>query len=158
MDEFGAVAPFGVLGIGEGDALGVAGIPGVLGGLDFLPGGFEGERGQGRAWIHAPIISRWQGFFKRLFGLTIPKGQALDLLAERAKQGGKPFFHPGRGSAWKRPVRGARAGSQGLTSLDGIRVPGASAGAGDMASKPTGYRISGWPNLTLRIFFCFDLL
>ena len=56
LDEFGAVAPLGVFGIGEGDAFGVAGVPGVFGGLDFLHGGFFGERRQGRTRIHSSII------------------------------------------------------------------------------------------------------
>ncbi len=49
---FRAVAPFGVLGVGERDAFGVAQVPGVFGGLDFLARGFLGERRQWRAWVH----------------------------------------------------------------------------------------------------------
>ena len=52
MQEFGAVAPFGVLGVGERYAFGVAGIPGILGGLHFLARGFFGKGRQWRAWIH----------------------------------------------------------------------------------------------------------
>ena len=51
-DKFGAIAPFGIFGVSEGNAVGVAGVPGVFGGLDFLPGGFFGERGQGWARVH----------------------------------------------------------------------------------------------------------
>ena len=60
VDEFGAVAPFGILGVGEGDPLGVARIPGVFGGLNFLQGRFLGEGGQGRARVH--IYYSFTGF------------------------------------------------------------------------------------------------
>ena len=55
IHELGAVAPFGVLGVGKRDALGVARIPGVFGGLDFLARGFFRERRERRAWIHVSV-------------------------------------------------------------------------------------------------------
>src|SRR5215203_2910845 len=45
LEELVAVAPLGVLGVGEGDLLGIAGVPGVLGRLDLLPGRLLGEGG-----------------------------------------------------------------------------------------------------------------
>src|SRR5215211_8293830 len=38
LEELVAVAPLRVLGVGEGDLIGVAGVPSVLGRLDLLPG------------------------------------------------------------------------------------------------------------------------
>ena len=43
VEEFGAVAPFGVGGIGKRYFFGVTGIPGVFCQLDFLSGGFGCE-------------------------------------------------------------------------------------------------------------------
>jgi hypothetical protein len=48
-EEGVAVAPDGVLGVGEGDFVRVAGVPGVLGGLDLPRRGLAGEGRQGRA-------------------------------------------------------------------------------------------------------------
>jgi hypothetical protein len=42
-DELVAVAPAAAGGVGEGDRVGVAGVPGVLGLADFEGRGFEGE-------------------------------------------------------------------------------------------------------------------
>src|SRR5262249_23741580 len=47
MNEFGAVSPNAVGGIGKGYASGVAGIPGIFGEARLLRGGFGGE---GRQW------------------------------------------------------------------------------------------------------------
>src|SRR3989442_1731192 len=52
VQELGTVAPMRVLGVGERDALGVAAVPGVLGGLDFLARGFFGEWRQWWSWVH----------------------------------------------------------------------------------------------------------
>jgi hypothetical protein len=57
MQELGAVAPYGVLRVGERDAFGIAGVPGVLGSLDFLTSGFFGKRREWRAWVHASFDS-----------------------------------------------------------------------------------------------------
>jgi hypothetical protein len=43
------VTPCGVLGVGEGDLVRVAGVPGVFGGLDLGQGAVEIERREGRA-------------------------------------------------------------------------------------------------------------
>jgi len=43
-DELAAVAPLGVLGVGAGDALRVAGVPRILGRLHLLAGGLLGKR------------------------------------------------------------------------------------------------------------------
>jgi ureidoacrylate peracid hydrolase len=51
-DERVAVTPHRVLGIGQRDLLGVAGVPRVLGGLDLLARGLLGERGQWRPSAH----------------------------------------------------------------------------------------------------------
>jgi hypothetical protein len=48
-DEGVAVAPDRVLGVGEGDLVGITGVPGVLGGLDLLGRGLTGEGREGRA-------------------------------------------------------------------------------------------------------------
>src|SRR5215212_2107701 len=45
LEELVAVAPLGVLGVGEGDLVGIAGVPGVLGRLHLLPRGLLVERG-----------------------------------------------------------------------------------------------------------------
>lgn len=74
VDELGAVAPFGVLGVGERDALGVVGIPSVLGGLDFLARGFFSVRRQRWTRIHLIILEstvsgcseRFQNYVLRL--------------------------------------------------------------------------------------------
>src|SRR3954454_12664397 len=58
-EELVAVAPLGVLGVRGGDALGLAGVPRVLGGLDLLAGGLLGERRQGRS--HGAILSAAPG-------------------------------------------------------------------------------------------------
>ncbi len=50
-EELTAVAPAAVGGIGQGHAVGVAGIPGVFGEAGFLGGGFESERWQGRTGV-----------------------------------------------------------------------------------------------------------
>ena len=57
MQELGAVAPFGVLRVGECDVFGIAGVPSVLGSLDFLTSGFFGKRRERRAWVHASFDS-----------------------------------------------------------------------------------------------------
>src|SRR4051794_7325189 len=43
-EELVAVSPYGILAVGHGDALGIGGVPGVLGGLDLLGGAIRGER------------------------------------------------------------------------------------------------------------------
>lgn len=45
MEEIHTVAPLGVRGVGEGDTLGIAAVPSVLGHLDFLFRRFLGEGG-----------------------------------------------------------------------------------------------------------------
>lgn len=52
IEEFGAVSPFGIGGIGEGYFFGVTGIPGVFGQPDFLGGGFGCEWRIGRLLFH----------------------------------------------------------------------------------------------------------
>jgi hypothetical protein len=52
IEEFGAVAPFGIGGIGERYFFGVTGIPGIFGQLDFLGGGFGREWRKGRLLFH----------------------------------------------------------------------------------------------------------
>jgi hypothetical protein len=52
MQELGAVTPLCVLGVGKRDALWIAGVPSIFGGLDFLMGGFFSEGWKWRAWIH----------------------------------------------------------------------------------------------------------
>jgi len=52
IEEFGAVAPFGIGGISERYFFGVTGIPGVLGQLDFLSGGFGSKRWKWRSLFH----------------------------------------------------------------------------------------------------------
>ncbi len=51
-DEGVAVAPDRVLGVGEGDLVGITGVPGVLGRLDLLDRGLAGEGREGgrRSW------------------------------------------------------------------------------------------------------------
>jgi hypothetical protein len=44
VEELGAVTPATVLGIGEGDALRVPSVPGILGEAYLLRGGLGGER------------------------------------------------------------------------------------------------------------------
>jgi hypothetical protein len=61
VKEFGAVAPFGVGGIGERYFFGVTGIPGVFGQLDFLSGGFSGERRIGRSLFHGESFLMGKG-------------------------------------------------------------------------------------------------
>src|SRR6516225_1739391 len=55
-DEAVAVAPHRIDGIGGGDALGIAGVPRVLGGLNLPQRGLEGERGQRRAIGHRGLL------------------------------------------------------------------------------------------------------
>jgi hypothetical protein len=57
MQELGAVAPYGVLRVGERDAFGITSVPGVLGSLDFLTSGFFGKRRERRAWVQASFDS-----------------------------------------------------------------------------------------------------
>ena len=45
VEEFGAVAPAGIGGVGAGDSVGVAGVPGFFGEANFLDSGFAGEGG-----------------------------------------------------------------------------------------------------------------
>ena len=45
LEELVAVAPLGVLGVGEGDLLGITGVSGVLGRLHLLPRSLLVERG-----------------------------------------------------------------------------------------------------------------
>src|SRR5690242_8261179 len=52
VDELRAVSPAAVLGVGVGDPLGLAGIPGVLCRSHFLGGRLGGERRQGWATRH----------------------------------------------------------------------------------------------------------
>src|SRR6202044_2718206 len=47
IDELRAVSPATVLGVGEGDALRLAGIPRIFGGARFLRGRLRGEGRQG---------------------------------------------------------------------------------------------------------------
>src|SRR5579875_2506445 len=57
-DELVAVAPDRVLGIGEADPVGIAGVPGVLGRLDLGDGAVEVERGERRAGLgHGHVLS-----------------------------------------------------------------------------------------------------
>jgi hypothetical protein len=56
-DEGVAVAPDGVLRVGERHPVRVAGVPGVLGGLDLLGRGLTGEGRQGRAVGHGHLQS-----------------------------------------------------------------------------------------------------
>src|ERR1700722_13387470 len=44
FEEFGAIAPAAVLGIGQRDAFGIAQVPGIFGHPGLLGGGFSGER------------------------------------------------------------------------------------------------------------------
>ncbi len=50
-EEGGAIAPATVGRVGEGDFVGVAGVPAVFGFADLLDGGFEGEGWEGWAWF-----------------------------------------------------------------------------------------------------------
>ena len=52
FEELHAITPFSVLRVGEGNALGVARIPGILGSLDLLTRSFLCERRERRTWIH----------------------------------------------------------------------------------------------------------
>ena len=52
VDERLSVTPDRVLRLGQGDALGVTGVPGVLGALHLLEGAFAVERWQGRTSVH----------------------------------------------------------------------------------------------------------
>jgi hypothetical protein len=54
-ERFFEVLPHGQKRI-ERDALGVAAVPNVFGGLDFLTRGFFGEGREWRAWVH---VSSW---------------------------------------------------------------------------------------------------
>jgi hypothetical protein len=90
VHEPGAVAPLGFDGGGERHALRIAAVPGVLGGLDFLPGGFRGERRERRTWL-----SGWAtlslGFGVQLgFALGDPAAQrsggAFDFLGGEARR------------------------------------------------------------------------
>src|SRR5258708_17567429 len=58
VEEFVAVAPFGVGGIGHGYAGGVLCIPGVFGQLYFFQGGLEGERREGRGLFGGRVLGR----------------------------------------------------------------------------------------------------
>src|SRR6185503_14460989 len=52
IQEFGTVAPLSVLSVGEGDTVGVATVPSVLGRLNFLARRFLGEGREWGAGIH----------------------------------------------------------------------------------------------------------
>src|SRR5215212_5655132 len=51
LEELLAVAPLGVLGVGERDLLGIAGVPGVLGRFDLPPGTLLSKRRHGRSYL-----------------------------------------------------------------------------------------------------------
>jgi len=59
VDKFGAVSPYAVHGVDEGDLLGIAGVPAVFGFADFSSGSFAGE---GRDQI-------WRGLCAHLFSV-----------------------------------------------------------------------------------------
>src|SRR5215204_3379089 len=61
LEELVAVAPPGVLRVGERHLLGVAGVPGVLGGLDFLPGSLLVERWYRRSdgLVRSALLHAW---------------------------------------------------------------------------------------------------
>src|SRR5215831_5426666 len=56
-DEAVAIAPHRIDGIGGGDALGIAGVPRVLGGLHLPQRGLEGKRGQRWAIGHGGLLT-----------------------------------------------------------------------------------------------------
>src|SRR6516165_2150017 len=61
-DELIAVAPYGVLGVREADTMRVAGVPGVLGGLNLSDGAVEVERRKRRALLgHDRVLSGLSG-------------------------------------------------------------------------------------------------
>src|SRR5215510_206637 len=57
VEELRAVPPARVGGVGLGDLLGIAGVPGILGQTDLLRRGLAGERGEGRTWSHGRLSS-----------------------------------------------------------------------------------------------------
>ena len=62
VDELGAVSPFAVYRVGEGNLFGIAGVPSVFGFAYFLGGGFAGEWWDEilrRLWLCAQFLTPW---------------------------------------------------------------------------------------------------
>ncbi len=92
--KLGTIAPFGVFGVGERDALGVASVPGIFGSLNLLARGLFGKRWQWRARVHRSVLD---------FELSFEFGDALFQWCDC-------FFHfggsiAGRDVFWTVPIK-----------------------------------------------------